>query len=188
MKHLLFSLILSAAIFAVLPATAEPLTPNAKPAGKTAPLFPKTVKPEDIAKIEIFKARRTMNLLDAKGEILRSYQIVLGWEPVGKKTEEGDGKTPEGNYTIDSRNENSEYHKSLRISYPDADDIAQAKKRHVSPGGMIFIHGKPNFKSWMFWKYNVHKDWTNGCIAVSNTEMMELWNLIAVGTPITINP
>jgi len=192
MKRLLLSLAailvfsFSTPVLAATPATGE--------AAATPPLEIKRVidlknlQPEDVDKIEIFKADRTLHLLDADGNVLRSYKIVLGWEPVGKKTEEGDGKTPEGSYTIDSFNENSSYNKSMRISYPNKDDIAQAKKRHVSPGGAIFIHGKPNFKAWMFWHYNKSTDWTNGCVALDNTDINEMWRLIRLGTPVVINP
>lgn len=143
---------------------------------------------EPVARIMVKKSERIMQLLDKKGNVLRSYRIALGKSPVGKKIAEGDNKTPEGDYIIDFRNEASSYFRSLRISYPAPSDISRAKKMGVNPGGDIFIHGMPNERSWMWWKYNDEKDWTNGCIAVKNTAMRELWETITPGTPISIRP
>lgn len=152
-------------------------------------LAPVKVAPGPVAaKLVVFKAQRQLVVLDQDGKVLHSYKISLGWTPVGPKQEEGDGKTPEGDYTIDHHNDNSAYHKSLHISYPGKDDIVRAREKNVSPGGAIFIHGKPNFKAWMFWKYNHSNDWTNGCIALSNSDMNQLWDMVPDGTPITINP
>lgn len=134
------------------------------------------------------KANRKMYLLDQAGMVIKSYDIVLGKNPEGRKIAEGDGRTPEGRYVIDARNENSEYHLSLRISYPSPEDRALAKKMSVKPGGDIFIHGFPNDKAWQTWKYNKKNDWTEGCIAVDNDEIREIWALVPDGTPITITP
>ncbi|MDE1152751.1 MAG: L,D-transpeptidase family protein [Micavibrio sp.] len=189
MKRFIFSLAAVLSLSLSVPAIAATQLDAAAPQLEMKRVIdPKHLQPGDVAKIEIFKADRIMHLLDADGNVLRNYKIVLGWEPIGKKTEEGDGKTPEGSYTIDSFNENSSYNKSMRISYPNKDDVAQAKKRHVSPGGAIFIHGKPNFKGWMFWHYNKSTDWTNGCVAIDNTDINEMWKIINIGTPVTINP
>jgi murein L,D-transpeptidase YafK len=140
------------------------------------------------AEIRVYKSERRMDLLDAKGNPLRSYQVSLGKNPVGHKARAGDGRTPEGKYFIDARNDKSNFFLSLRLSYPSRSDRTRAKKDGVSPGGDIFIHGLPNGKSWMFWKYNKKRDWTNGCIAVDNDEIKEIWNLVADGTPIVIEP
>ena len=124
------------------------------------------------------KKKREMVLL--RGEsVLRTYRIALGREPVGPKRQEGDGRTPEGRYIIDWRNAQSKYHLSLHISYPDAADVARAREAGVDPGGDIMIHGLPD---------GVRKegDWTQGCIAVTDEEMDEIWGLVEEGTPIWI--
>ena len=127
------------------------------------------------------KKKREMVLL--RGEsVLRTYRIALGREPVGPKREEGDGRTPEGRYTIDWRNEKSRYHLSLHISYPDEADSARAQSRGLDPGGDIMIHGlKPGVD-------HPASDWTQGCIAVTNMEIEEIWELVADGTPVEILP
>lgn len=140
------------------------------------------------AEVWVYKSERRLDLLDAKGNPIRSYQVSLGKNPIGNKIKEGDGRTPEGKYIIDARNEKSEFFLSLRLSYPNSADRTKAKKNGISPGGNIFIHGLPNGKSWMFWKYNKKRDWTNGCIAVDNDEIKEIWRLVPDGTPIIIKP
>jgi murein L,D-transpeptidase YafK len=132
------------------------------------------------SQIVVNKARREMLLL--RGEsILRTYRIALGRDPVGHKQQEGDGRTPEGRYTIDRRNPQSKYHLSLRISYPNAGDRVRALEAGVEPGGDIMIHGLKD-------GLPVPGDWTQGCIAVTDQEMDEIWNLVAEGTPIVIHP
>jgi murein L,D-transpeptidase YafK len=113
--------------------------------------------------------------------ILRAYRIALGRDPVGHKQREGDGKTPEGRYLIDRRNPKSRYHLSLRISYPNAADTARAEAAGVPPGGDIMIHGLKDGE-------RREGDWTQGCIAVTNEEMDEIWSLVAEGTEIWIEP
>jgi murein L,D-transpeptidase YafK len=126
------------------------------------------------------KQRREMLLL--RGEsVLRTYRVALGREPFGPKQCEGDGRTPEGRYTIDWRNPNSKYHLSLHISYPDAADTARAAAAGVAPGGDIMIHGQRSGEP-------AEGDWTQGCIAVTDTEMDEIWALVFDGTPILIEP
>jgi murein L,D-transpeptidase YafK len=117
----------------------------------------------------------------------REYSISLGGNPMGHKQREGDQKTPEGEYTIDFRNPNSSYHLSLHISYPNAQDKAKAKKADVSPGGDIFIHGLPNGMGALDFGFR-KPDWTDGCIAVTNEEIEEIWNLVKNRTPIEIVP
>ena len=117
-------------------------------------------------------------------EIARYTNIRFGDAPVGHKRFEGDERTPEGDYTINGRNPASAYHLSLRISYPNAADRAFAKARGRSPGGDIFIHGQPN--RWP--GPTLTNDWTDGCIALSNAEIAQLWDLVPDGTPITIRP
>jgi len=129
-------------------------------------------------RIVIYKARRQMLLL--RGEsVLRTYRIALGRDPVGHKQQEGDGRTPEGRYLIDRRNPKSAYHLSLHISYPNAEDRARAEARGVAPGGDIMIHGqKPGADG--------EGDWTQGCIAVADAEVDEIWGLVPDGTPVHI--
>ncbi|MBP3345408.1 MAG: L,D-transpeptidase family protein [Alphaproteobacteria bacterium] len=144
--------------------------------------------PEEPAdKILVQKSERKLYLLK-NGEVLRSYHIGLGPNPVGHKTQEGDGKTPEGKYKINGRNPKSAYHLSLRVSYPNAEDKANAAKRGVSPGGDIMIHGLPNALSKLRAEKLLKKDWTAGCIAVSDKEIEEIWRMVPNGTEIEITP
>jgi murein L,D-transpeptidase YafK len=136
--------------------------------------------------IVVLKKDRTLQLLSA-GKVIRAYKIALGGSPVGHKQRQGDQKTPEGEYTIDSRNPNSQFHKSLHVSYPNAADRASAKKLGVNPGGDIFIHGLGKTYGWVG-KAHVAHDWTLGCIAVTNEEIEEIWKLVPDGTRITIKP
>ena len=122
------------------------------------------------------KAKREMTLLRGD-KVLRTYRIALGREPGGAKRQEGDGRTPEGRYRVDWRNPRSKYHLSLHISYPEAADVERAKAEGVDPGGEIMIHG---------WKDGVEGDWTQGCIAVRNEEMDEIWRLVPDGTAVWI--
>lgn len=140
------------------------------------------------ARVLITKSDRSLYLFDANGNVMRSFKVSLGPNPVGHKEEEGDGRTPEGRYVIDKHNPDSEYYRSLHISYPSKADIARAKKAGRSPGGDIFIHGQPNGKEWQTWKYTNAHDWTHGCVAVENKEMNEIWSLVPDGTPVVIVP
>lgn len=140
------------------------------------------------AQIVVYKSERRMDLLDASNRPIRSYRVSLGKNPVGTKERYADYKTPEGRYYISWRNPNSDYHLSLKISYPDKNDLARAKRQGVDPGGDIFIHGMPNGQGWKIWKYSKSRDWTNGCIAVNDDEMNEIWNLVPDNTPIIIKP
>ncbi len=128
----------------------------------------------------VHKSRRELLLL--RGEsVLRAYRVALGPNPSGPKAREGDGRTPEGRYVIDRRNPKSAYYLSLHISYPNEADRAQAAALAVAPGGDIMIHGvRPGVRH--------PEDWTQGCIAVTNEEMDEIWNLVPDGTPIEIHP
>ncbi|MEJ6404963.1 L,D-transpeptidase family protein [Yoonia sp. 2307UL14-13] len=135
--------------------------------------------------IHVDKDKRILTLL-RDGEVIRTYPISMGANPVGHKTQEGDERTPTGAYEIDWRNANSIAHLSLHISYPNADDVAQAQARGVSPGGNIMIHGLPNGWGWLG-PWQTRWDWTDGCIAVTNAEMREIWALVPDGTPITID-
>lgn len=136
--------------------------------------------------VVVLKSERKL-ILKQGAATLREYRVALGFSPVGAKEAEGDGKTPEGSYLIDYRNVASKYHRSLHISYPSPKDIAGAKKRGVSPGGMIMIHGLPDSLGFLGQSHRL-KDWTLGCIAVTNAEIEEIWQLVPDGTPIDIRP
>jgi len=137
-------------------------------------------------RVVVYKSERKLVLL-SQGKEIRSYKVALGSEPVGPKTRHGDHRTPEGVYTLDSRNPHSHFYKAFHISYPNPKDTATAKKLGVSPGGDIMLHGLPKEYAWVGKAHTLH-DWTDGCIAVSNEEMDELWKLVPVGTPIEIKP
>ena len=136
--------------------------------------------------IRVDKSKRRMQLL-RDGDVMRSYHISLGSHPKGHKLKEGDGRTPEGRYRIDWRNPRSKFHKSLHISYPNARDRQAARQHGVSPGGDIMIHGMPNGWGWA-WLFLRPWHWTDGCIAVNDREMEEIWNAVPDGTPIEIQP
>jgi murein L,D-transpeptidase YafK len=136
--------------------------------------------------VEVFKAKRELVLL-SKGKVLKKYKVALGTHPVGPKTRRGDHKTPEGRYVLDWRNPHSQYYRSIHISYPNRDDIARAKRLGVPPGGDVFLHGLPNGQGWIGAAHRAI-DWTWGCIAVTNEEIDEIWNLVPDGTPIVIHP
>lgn len=149
--------------------------------------IPKLASPENQANlIQLNKTARTLTLLRGS-DVIKTYQVSLGGAPVGHKSREGDRRTPEGRYLIDSRNSRSRYHLSLHISYPNADDRQNAQRRSVSPGGDIMIHGLPNGLGWLD-KLHLKHDWTDGCVAVTNREIDEIWAHVAIGTPIEIVP
>ncbi|MGH1576079.1 L,D-transpeptidase family protein [Planktotalea sp.] len=134
-----------------------------------------------VTRVIVYKGQRKMHLMH-KGKALRSYDIGLGFAPYEHKREEGDGRTPEGEYIIDRRNPNSKFHLSLGIDYPNAQDVAKARAAGVSPGGDIFIHGRPSIYA------SGGRDWTAGCIAVTNKEMERIYAMVKNGTPISIYP
>jgi murein L,D-transpeptidase YafK len=143
-------------------------------------------EPERADSILVLKSERKMHLL-ADGEPIRSYRVALGFEPKGHKIEKGDGRTPEGRYVLDFHNENSRFHRSIRVSYPNVGDRLLARARGVDPGGNIMIHGLPN-GSGSVGASHAWEDWTEGCIAVTNEEIDEILQLVGVGTPIEIRP
>jgi len=140
----------------------------------------------EIDKILVLKGKHEMQLI-GNNEIIKSYPIAIGREPEGAKHFEGDDKTPEGKYFIESKNPNSGYYLNLGISYPAQKDIAFAKKIGRKPGGLIKIHGLKNGLGFLG-KFHRWKDWTHGCIALTNHEMDELYHHIKIGTPIEIRP
>jgi murein L,D-transpeptidase YafK len=132
-----------------------------------------------ITSVVVYKAQRQMYLLHGE-EVMRHYDIDLGFTPIGHKEYEGDGRTPEGAYRIHRRNPNSAYHLSIGISYPDNEDRARARQMGKSPGGDIFIHGTPN-------RYRDVADWTAGCIAITNREVEEVYSMVSEGTVIYLH-
>ncbi|CAN5202729.1 L,D-transpeptidase family protein [soil metagenome] len=137
-------------------------------------------------RVVVKKSERKLYLMN-NGEIMKSYEVQLGKQPVGHKREEGDLRTPEGIYRLGRRNSNSSYFLSIQVSYPNAQDRSTARRRGVSPGGSIMIHGQPNEPVYSR-AYYARRDWTDGCIAVSDTAIVEIWLLTRVGTPIEIQP
>ena len=136
--------------------------------------------------VVVKKSERRLYLMDGS-RTLYSYRISLGDHPEGRKYFEGDERTPEGHYVLDWRNPNSQFYKSIHISYPTASERAEAAALGFQAGGDIMIHGLPNdVGDWAFAFKGL--DWTNGCIAVSNQAMDQIWKLVADGTPITILP
>lgn len=155
---------------------------TASAGGRPAPrAWPPPLAPaaERADEIRVDKSDRLMELR-REGRLLRRYRIALGDAPEGHKFMQGDERTPEGRYRIEFRNGRSRFHLSLRVSYPNAEDRARARKAGVDPGGDIMIHGGTPAGD--------HRDWTDGCIAVSDAEIEEIWRLVPVGTPILIAP
>jgi len=154
---------------------------------------PNTLETLDLSPAEIMadlvilkKSSRRLYLMK-EGKILRQYKVDLGGNPKGHKQQEGDNRTPEGHYLLDWRNPESRYHLSLHVSYPNTEDNLQAKKRGVSAGSNIMIHGQPNNLGWAV-KLLRRRDWTEGCIAVQNAEIEEIWKMVGENTPIDIVP
>jgi murein L,D-transpeptidase YafK len=136
--------------------------------------------------VVVEKAARAMMLMSGK-DVVRRYDIALGDDPVGHKQREGDERTPEGRYVLDWRNPQSAFHRSIHVSYPNERDREAAAAAGYSPGGDIMIHGQPNGYGWWSWLLQMI-DWTDGCIAVTNEEMDEIWDMVENGTPIEIRP
>ncbi|HEB91677.1 MAG TPA: hypothetical protein ENI85_19025 [Deltaproteobacteria bacterium] len=149
----------------------EPLPPHAEP---------------PVDRILVLKAERRLILL-AGMESVADYGIALGSAPVGLKRMRGDGRTPEGLYRIDARKRDSDFHRALHISYPNAEDLRRARKSGVDPGGSIMIHGLPNGLGLIGSGHRM-VDWTDGCIAVTNEEMDEIWDRVEEGVLVEIRP
>jgi len=140
----------------------------------------KTYRGPEVTRLIVNKGNREMFLLHHR-RVLERYDVDLGFAPEGHKEFEGDGKTPEGEYHIDRRNPDSAFHLSIGISYPNEADIALARAQGKSPGGDIFIHGEPSLLGFL------KPDWTAGCIALTNPEIEDVYAMVRVGTPITVN-
>ncbi|WP_136636120.1 L,D-transpeptidase family protein [Pseudooceanicola onchidii] len=142
----------------------------------------KTYNGPEVTRVLVYKGDRKMYLMH-HDKVLKSYNIDLGFAPVGHKQFEGDGKTPEGTYLIDRRNPNSEFYLSVGMNYPNTNDVAFATSQGQRPGGDIFIHGQPE----RFKKVS-RRDWTAGCIAVKNHEIEDIYAMVNDGTVITVYP
>ena len=139
-----------------------------------------------IDKILVVKSERKLLLL-SRGEVLKSYRVSLGKRPTGAKLTEGDKRTPEGFYWIDWRKESNKYNLSMHISYPNEQDQQRAQEKGLRPGGMIMIHGTPLDEQYPEWFFST-LDWTDGCIAMRNNDIREVWSLVKDGTLIEIRP
>ncbi len=146
--------------------------------GKAVPSKFRRYDGPQVTRVQVFKKQRVVQLLSGNN-LLKQYRMEMGFAPTGHKQVEQDGRTPEGAYRIDRRNAKSRYHLSLGISYPNSDDIARAEAMGKRPGGDIFIHGTPH-------RYVGQRDWTWGCIAVTNEEIEEMYAMVKDGTPIFI--
>lgn len=145
-----------------------------------------TAAPLHADRVVVLKKERTLQLV-SRGKVVKTYKIALGGDPVGPKTRQGDHKTPEGTYVLDFRNAHSQFHMAIHISYPSDRDRAAARAKGASPGGDVFVHGLPNGFGYVGAAHRL-KDWTDGCIAVTNEEIDQIWAAVADGTPIEIRP
>ncbi|MGV6826436.1 MAG: L,D-transpeptidase family protein [bacterium] len=145
--------------------------------------YAETIKAD---RVMVSKGEKRLYLLKGE-ETIASFPVVFGGDPEGHKVQEGDQKTPEGSYLLDYKNPNSAYYKSIHVSYPNKQDRAVARELGVSPGGDIMIHGQPNGWGWASPVLQL-TSWTDGCIALSNGDMDEVWAAVEPGTPIFISP
>ena len=173
-RKLLISIV-AAAAFAPL-AGADSMGGLAGPAGMIQP----------VDRVVVHKATRKMDLYRG-ASVVASYKVSLGLVPTGQKQREGDFRTPEGSYRLTRRNAQSDFFLAVQVSYPEAADLAMARRNGWAPGGSIMVHGLPNFKKYPRDRY-LSTDWTDGCIALSNEDMLDFWLLTGLGTPIEIRP
>jgi murein L,D-transpeptidase YafK len=173
-RKLLISIV-AAAVFAPF-AGADSMGGLAGPAGM--------IQPAD--RVVVHKATRKMELYRG-GSVIASYKVSLGLAPSGQKQREGDYRTPEGTYRLTRRNAQSDFFLAVQVSYPEAADVALARRNGWAPGGSIMVHGLPNFMKYPRDRY-LSTDWTDGCIALSNEDMLDFWLLTGLGTPIEIRP
>jgi murein L,D-transpeptidase YafK len=163
------------------------VTPTVTPVVAPATLAPSLSATVPFAdEVVVRKSERRLYLL-RHGEVLRSYRVALGLIPQGPKERAGDFRTPEGRYQLTRRNSRSDYFLSIQVSYPNADDLRRAQREHVNPGGSIMVHGLPNNQRHPP-DYYAAEDWTDGCIGMSNADMVELWLMVQDNTPIQILP
>jgi murein L,D-transpeptidase YafK len=157
--------------------------PDTQPAMLTAPASEQL---PSVDRVIVRKSQRQLVLMRG-GNIVRSYHVQLGLNPVGQKERSGDFRTPEGSYRLERRNPRSDFFLSLKVSYPNPEDLRRAHAHHWDTGGSIMIHGLPNLLKHEPDYYESH-DWTDGCIAVSNADMVEIWMLMPDDVPIDILP
>ncbi len=173
-RKLLIPMLVASLVAAV--AQADSMTGVAGPAGVLQP----------IDRIVVQKGERKMELY-RKGQLVANYRISLGLAPSGQKQREGDFRTPEGSYRLTRRNAQSDFFLAVQVSYPEASDIVLARRSGWAPGGSIMVHGLPNFLKYPRDRY-LNTDWTDGCIALSNEDMLDFWLLTGQDTPIEIRP
>ncbi len=173
-RKLLIPMLVATLVAAVV--QADSMTGLAAPAGELQP----------VDRIVVHKGGRKMELY-RKGQLVANYRISLGLAPSGQKQREGDFRTPEGNYRLTRRNAQSDYFLAVQVSYPEAADIVLARRSGWAPGGSIMVHGLPNFLKYPRDRY-LNTDWTDGCIALSNEDMLDFWLLTGQGTRIEIRP
>jgi murein L,D-transpeptidase YafK len=151
-------------------------------------LWPTLPLPTD-AKADLVVVNKAARRLDLyRGDVLlKSYAVSLGRHPIGPKQKQGDGRTPEGEYRLDYRKGDSSFHRALHISYPGPADIAAARSNGVDAGGLVMIHGMKNGLGWLG-RLHLAFDWTDGCVAVTNREMDEIWRSVPDGTKIVLRP
>jgi murein L,D-transpeptidase YafK len=175
------------------PDSAAPLQASAQLPASAAPLQTSAIAGSSVEaalpladRVVVRKGERKLQLL-RNGVALRTFRVSLGLRPEGHKQFEGDFRTPEGVYRLTRRNPNSEYFLSIQVDYPNDRDVARARKQGLRPGGAIMIHGQPNIPK-KSRDYYSNVDWTEGCIAVSNSDMVEIWLMTPPDTPIEILP
>ena len=188
MRWLLAALCLS---FAVTCQAAVVMTINGKPVDKEQVLKPpqasqRTSASKSVDKILVIKSARRLELI-SDGKVIRSYRISLGKQPKGPKLQEGDKRTPEGLYWVDWRKRSDKFNLAMHINYPNITDAAQARREGVNPGSMIMIHGTPDSEDNPEELFHT-LDWTDGCIAMKNYEMREVWSMVKDGTMVEIRP
>ncbi len=188
MRWLLAALCLS---FAVTCQAAVVMTINGKPVDKEQVLKPpqasqRTSASKSVDKILVIKSARRLELI-SDGKVIRSYRISLGKQPKGPKLQEGDKRTPEGLYWVDWRKRSDKFNLAMHINYPNISDAAKARREGVNPGSMIMIHGTPDSEDNPEELFHT-LDWTDGCIAMKNYEMREVWNMVKDGTMVEIRP
>jgi len=176
MAHVHLKAIFLAALLAALPAAADSIS---GPAAQSGVLLPAD-------RVIVHKSERRMELL-REGRTIANYKVSLGLNPSGHKQREGDFRTPEGSYRLTRRNARSDFFLAVQVSYPESADIALARRNGWAPGGLIMVHGLPNAPKYSRDRY-LNTDWTDGCIALSNEDMLDFWLLTGPDTPIEIHP
>ncbi len=141
---------------------------------------------QPVDRVIVHKGKRVMEMY-REGAVVASYKVSLGLVPIGQKQREGDYRTPEGRYRLTRRTAESDFFLAVQVSYPEATDIALARRNGWAPGGAIMVHGLPNVLKYARERY-LSNDWTDGCIALSNEDMLDFWLLTGQGTPIEIRP